>query len=236
MGESMRRNIVGCLWIALGCLATPVWGEPVLPQPSPTPLADYYQSALQAYLSGDLDHAVLLDSKALQADPQDKKAQALLSILISDQDAARKSVIWIGGNAPETAGERSPELPAPVTVVKEVHGAARPSVDGRKLAELENRVQTVAFLLQRDSFNQYRELNNNQTQTAKELEKVSQMLKDAGIGFRYANLLFPLVLLIACLALWNSWKARRELEKQLGLREPPELENERRKAARLHRR
>ncbi len=232
----MRRNIIGGLWIAWVCLAPFAWGEPVLPEPSPTPVADYYQSALQAYLSGDLDHAVLWDSKALQSDPQDRKAQALLSILISDQDAAKKSVIWIGGNAPETAGEKSPELQAPVTVVKEVHGALRPPVDGRKLAELENRVQTVAFLLQRDSFNQYRELNNNQTQMAKELEKVSQMLKDAGIGFRYANLLFLLVLVIACLALWNSWKARRELEKQLGLRERPEAENERRKAVRLHHR
>lgn len=120
---------------------------------------DYYQSALQAYLSGNFDQAILLDSKALQANAQDKKAQALLSILISEKDNANNTVIWIGGKPALVASPQNMEIPAPVTIIQEKKNnpVARPNtVDARKLAELETRVQTVAYLMERDSFSQYR--------------------------------------------------------------------------------
>src|SRR5580692_11669636 len=122
---------------------------------------DFYQSALQAYLSGDFDQAIFLDSKALQENSQDKKAQALLSILISEKDNANKTVIWIGGKPAIVESPQSPEVPAPVTLIQEktVPAPVHPATGSKKLAELEARVQTTAFLMERDSFSQYRELN-----------------------------------------------------------------------------
>ncbi len=38
-----------------------------------------------------------MDTKALQLNPTFPKAEGLLSILISEKDTARKTVIWIGG-------------------------------------------------------------------------------------------------------------------------------------------
>lgn len=61
---------------------------------------DLYQGALQAYLAGDFDQAILMDTKALQLNPQYPKAEGLLSILISEKDTAKKTVIWIGDNPP----------------------------------------------------------------------------------------------------------------------------------------
>ncbi len=179
---------------------------------------ELYQGALQAYLSGDFDQAILLDSRALQINPTFSKAQGLLSILISEKDTSRKTVIWIGGKpstvtqAPETAA------PAPVTILRERiinnNNSKAAKVDPQKLQELETRVQTVAFLLERDSFNQYRELTGAQVQTTKRLDEISQTLKEVGGGLNRGNWLFLLALIIASLALLNSWATRREMKKQ----------------------
>ena len=177
---------------------------------------DLYQGALQAYLAGDFDQAILMDTKALQINPKFTKAEGLLSILISEKDTARKTVIWIGGK-PATVEQAAPAPPpAPVTILKEriINNNGSPRVDNKKLAELESRVQTVAFLLERDSFNHYRELSGAQVQTTKRLDEISQSLRDVGRGLGISNALFLLALLIACLALWNSWRARQEIQKQ----------------------
>lgn len=179
---------------------------------------DLYQGALQAYLAGDLDQAILLDSKALQLNPQFQKAEALLSVLVSEKDTARKTVIWIGGK-PATV-EQAPALPppAPVTVLKErviTRTESAPRLDSQKLAELESRVQMVAFLLERDSFNQYHELAGAQAQSAKRLDEIAQSVKDMGRGMGLSNFLFLLALVVACLALWKSWRTSRELESRL---------------------
>ncbi len=172
---------------------------------------DLYQGALQAYLTGDFDQAILMDTKALQLNPTYPKAEGLLSILISEKDTARKTVIWIGGK-PATVEQAAPLPVAPITILKErIINGASPRVDNKKLAELESRVQTVAFLLERDSFNQYRELTASQVQTTKRLEEIALSLKSVQYG---NTLLFFLALIIACFALWNSWRTRQEVRKQ----------------------
>jgi hypothetical protein len=173
----------------------------------------YYQSALQAYLNGDMDQAILLDSKALQMNPQNQKAQALLTVLIGEKDTANKTVIWIGGK-PATI-EAAPVSQAPVTVVREKWSGARaPRMDEKKLQEVETRIQTIAFLLQRDSINQYKELTGAQVQTTSRLDEISFNIKEMRSGLNYGNLLFLLALIIACLALWNSWRTRQEMKRQ----------------------
>ncbi len=196
---------------------------------SSTP-TDYYQSALQAYLSGDFDQAILLDSKALQANSQDKKAQALLSILVSEKDNANKTVIWIGGRPAVVESPKGLEAPAPVTVIQEktIGVSARPKgVDDKKLAELEARVQTTAFLMERDSFNQYRELNGAQEATNKRLEEISLTLKDLGNGVQHSNFLFLLALVVSGAALLKSWKNGQDIKKQKATMGHPAATNER---------
>ncbi len=175
---------------------------------------DYYQSALQSYLTGDFDQAILWDSKALQVDPQDKKAGELLSLLISEKDTANKTVIWIGGKPTVVEQGAANAVPqAPVTLFKE-KVVRSPSADSQRLAELETRVQTVAFLMERDSFSQYRELSGAQAQTTKRLDDISFGLRDLGLGMRVSNILFVLALAVACLALWKSWKNGLEIKKR----------------------
>lgn len=69
----------------------------------------------------------------------------------------------------------------------------------------------MAFLLERDSFNQYRELTGNQIQTTKRLEEIAASIKTTGYG---NTLLFFLALIVACLAFWNSWRTRQEVRGQ----------------------
>jgi hypothetical protein len=200
---------------------------------------DYYQSALQAYLAGDFDQAILLDSKALQANPQDKKAEALLSILVSEKDTSNKTIIWIGGKPSVVEKDQtSPELQAPVTVFKEKtnQGITRPTGDNnKKLSELETRVQTVAFLLERDSFNQYRELNSAQIQTTKRLDDISLSLKEMGSGLKVSSFLFLLALVVAVIALWKSWKNGEDLKKQMRVLHPSSGSEERNRVVNIRR-
>ncbi len=192
-------------------LVTAVAAQTAQTVEAPKPVNDYYQSALQAYLTGDFDEAILWDSKALQVDPQDKKASALLSILVSEKDTANKTVIWIGGKPTVVENALANQVPqVPVTIYKDRTGRSA-AVESRKMQELETRVQTVAFLMERDSFNQYRELSGAQVQTNKNLEEISLNLKGLGFGMW---ILFILVLAVASLSLWKSWKNGEEIKRQ----------------------
>ncbi len=211
----MKRKgiVVASFWVI--CLISALAGAQEVDHP-PVPV-DNYQSALQAYLSGDFDQAILLDSKALQADSQDKKAQALLSILISEKDNANKTVIWIGGKPAIVEPPKSVDVPAPVTIIQEKTVPVGPpagSAGSKKLAELEARVQTTAFLMERDSFSQYRELSGAQIATNKRLEDISLTLKDLGNGVQHSNFLFLLALVLSAAALWKSWKNGQDIKKQ----------------------
>lgn len=173
---------------------------------------DLYPQALQAYLAGNYDQAILLDSRALQADPKDAKAQALLSILVSEKDKASQSVIWIGK---ENGGEPVPvSLPAPVTVTQEkteaVPVSKRPARKVLAMAELEARVNAVAFLLERDQNSQYRELKGAQVSAQKRLDEISSR---SLLG----NILLLLALLVAVAALWKSWQNGEEMRRRMSL-------------------
>lgn len=202
---------------------------------APKTANDYYQSALQAYLAGDFDQAILLDSKALQTDPQDKKAEALLSILVSEKDAANKTVIWIGGK-PTLAGNEpiNPVPQVPVTIFKDK--VSRPAgADSGKLKELEARIQTVAFLMERETFSQYRELSGAQVQTSRRLDDISLNLKGLGGWMWVSNILFLLTLAVSSLALWKSWKNGREIKRRMRTFHEPGRIEEKGKIIKIHR-
>ena len=180
--------------------------------------SDLYSPALQAYLAGNYDQAILLDSRALQADPQDPKAQALLSILVSEKDKANQSVIWIGKEGGTEMAAANPPVPvAAPAVVPPAQPVAPPapvkrSPKGQSMAELEARVNAVVFLLERDSNNQYRELTGAQANVQKRLDEIGGSLRSRAL---LEDVLFLLALLVAAGALWKSWRNERELRHQM---------------------
>lgn len=223
-----KLTLAGLIWF---------WGSALGAQTveAPKTVNDYYQSGLQSYLAGDFDQAILWDSKALQLDPQDKKAASLLSILVSEKDTANKTVIWIGGKPSLVQDVNpNPQPVAPVTIIKE-NAPRAVGTESRKLQELETRVQTVAFLMERDSFNQYRELSGAQAQTSKRLDDISFNLKGLGLGMWVSNILFILALAVAGLSLWKSWKNGVEIKKQMKNFHPPVYGSEKGQVLKIHR-
>lgn len=121
----------------------------------PPTAAGYYQQALESYLGGDYDQAILLDTKSLQVDPGSTKAKALLSVLVSEKETAGKTVIWIGGQ-PTLVEKKVPAAPPAPVIQREIIRTER--LDQAKLQELENRIQTVALLMEKGTAAQYAEL------------------------------------------------------------------------------
>jgi hypothetical protein len=199
--------------VLLRAQSVPVVPATVLPVQASTG-SDLYSQALQSYLAGNYDQAILFDSKALQTDPQDAKAQALLSLLVNEKDKANQTVIWIGK---ENVHEpMSVDLPAPVPGVQEKivdrSAPSRPSLKGQGMAELQARVSAVAFLLERDSNSQYRELTGAQNAVQKRLDEIDRSLHQATV---MSNIFFLLALLVALAALWKSWRNGQEIRHQM---------------------
>ena len=182
----------------------------------------YYQKAMEAYLAGEYDEAILMDTKALEANPQYTKANSLLQILISEKDMAGKTVIWIGGKpAPAVKGKAA----SPVIIVKKTV-AGLSEADKLKLQELEERVRVAGQLLGRETQGRFKELTDGQAlaakrltelgdaqdQTQKQVETLSRTLAQ-NKGNLFSNLLALLALLVAGTALFLETRSRRELER-----------------------
>jgi len=183
----------------------------------------FYQSALESYLSGDYEQAILLDSQALQANPGYKKAKALLDVLIQEKDRMKKSEIWL-------RGEDKLQVPLPKAAVpaRTRQVVVRQELDKEKLQELESRIQTVALLMERDTMDRYHELSDNQAQSATRLDNMAKSLADIeesekrasaemdrGFGWNY--FLSLLAILLSSWALWTSRQTRKEQERMKAL-------------------
>jgi len=183
----------------------------------------YYQKAMEAYLAGEYDEAILMDTKALDLNPHYTKANALLQILVSEKDMAGKTVIWIGGKP--SVVPQSKAAPERVMIVKKtVEGLSE--ADKMKLKELEERVQVVGQLLERESQTRYKELADGQVltskrltelgdvqdQTQKQLEDLKQTMAQ-NKGSIIPDLIALLALLVAGIALFLETRTRRELSR-----------------------
>lgn len=193
--------------IGLLTLMSPLagWAEPAESKSE----EDFYQSALQSYLNGDYDQAILMDSKALKINSKSEKAMALLTILASEQETVRKTNIWIGSDripAQAVARVASPmvHLRAKAQTPHTVTGG----VDSKKMAELEAKIQTIAVLMETDSDSRYKELGAAQVNTNDKLDQLVKKIPSSnGQGFRF--FLDLLAISLAGLAFWSSLKTRR---------------------------
>jgi hypothetical protein len=195
------------VWIAVVGLVLPLgsWAASAVK----TGASGYYQQALEAYLAGDYDQAILLDSRAIAADPKSVKATALLNVLVTEKDQAGKTVIWIGGKPAPVQKVEKKKSPAPVIIVKKfIQGLSQADQD--KLKELEDRVQTVGLLMEKESQGRFKVLTDGQVQTNQRLEEVEKSLSVKPKEPMAPSLISLLALLIACAALALGLKTRRD--------------------------
>jgi hypothetical protein len=147
---------------------------------------DAYQGALQAYLQGDFDQAILLDTRALQTDPENQKAADLLAVLIQEKEQNRKTEIWIGSGktvnpvfvgVPVISASPLPVAVAPPKVPKVVKKKVRQTptiqtaVDLAQKAALDSRLETILLLMGRNASEQYHELTSAQVDTFKKVNE-----------------------------------------------------------------
>ncbi len=210
----MRSKIIGFgLWLLLAPLLLAAG------QPGQRNADDYYETALQAYLLGDLDRAFSLDSKSLEMDPGHPKAKALFRVLTSERGWAQKTVIWIGGKSiamAKTEGlRRTGKQKTPIS----------PGPDQEKIKELERRIQVISLLVSADSQEKYLELRASQAQWSNRLEEIAGKSDDRAAvdqrhfgenerGFGILYFLSLLALIVSCIALWANLKTRKRLNDQ----------------------
>jgi hypothetical protein len=96
-------------------------------------------------------------------------------------------------------------------------------------------VQTTAFLMERDSFSQYRELTGAQVATNKRLEDIDLTLKDLENGVQHSDLLFLLALIVSGAALWKSWKNGQDIKNQKAMTGHPPSAHERERVVSIRR-
>lgn len=195
-----------------------LWGAipAVWPAPAGSVKAkDLYQEALDSYLSGNYDKAVLLDTQALQADPQDRKASELLNILVYEMKWAHQTDIWIGAQdsplSPKIPAATAPPPPGKPSLRKTFK--AGPAA----LSQLAAQIQVMNLLMARNAEEQAKMLKLAQGNEDGKWRDLSQRVAwlegqsptDELVPMR---ILCLLALLVAFIALVSSLKTQKELK------------------------
>src|SRR6185369_10092832 len=123
------------IWMA-GILLLPItlWAQTA-------PADNLYPQALEAYLSGDVDQAILIDTKALQANPKDLKATNLLDLLAQEKSRSAQSVIWIGSEA--SLAKQTAQTPPAVEPATKIVRTRYLKADTSQIEQLEGEVKTL---------------------------------------------------------------------------------------------
>jgi len=182
-----------------------------------------YQGALEAYLSGHYEEAILMDSQALDINSHYKKAQSLLDVLIKEKEKANKTEIWLRGE-----DQVKVPVPIPSSITRTQRVIINHEIDKEKLKELESRIQTVALLMERDSVDRFHELSDGQAQNNTRLDTIAKTMGDMGEankkleaemdkGFGWNYFFSLLAILLSSWALWTSHRTQKEQQRQLGL-------------------
>jgi|GEM_PF-1769445 len=207
-----------------------------------------YQGALKAYLEGDFDRAILLDTRAIQMDMKNKKAADLLTVLVQEKEQNHKTEIWIGSDrVVNPLQSLAPILPPTIPVVRH---SSKPSTHAKvssktglpakvtDAGELEGRVETLLLLMGRNASDQYQELTSAQVDTMKKVEanqgqiqrlqdEINRRLESGDNRFNWLVGFQWLALIVALLALSIAYRARLEVRRlRLALEGTPHLGGE----------
>lgn len=150
-----------------------------------------YHKALDAYLIGDYDEAILHAARALQVEPNFKRAAELLSTLIAEKEELGKKEVWIGRR-----GESSPSKTAPMTVrvteaasdehawlweelhlLRDLITRLEQATSTPGMEDLERRLTVAVGLLMRHTTYQYDALRGEQQSMKNRLERLEQQGK-----------------------------------------------------------
>jgi hypothetical protein len=175
-----------------------------------------YQQALDTYLNGDYDQAILLAAKSVEIDPKNQKAQNLLMLLTNEKKDIGNYEIWLSTHTsnnltttPVIAPVMSPVLTNtsddPIAnVEKRFNGFYSAQI--RENGQFQGQIQAVSDLLRENSNHQYDELRKSQTDLMSEMESASRS-SERNLWILYI-LCFSSMLLSAC-ALWSIGRNSR---------------------------
>ena len=177
-----------------------------------------YRQALDTYLNGDYDQAILLAAKSVEADPKNQKAENLLLLLTNEKKDIGNYEIWLsthpsaklpGDSGLLTASEPppsgSPAGPDEIGAVQKrlnIFYAAQTRENG----QFEGQIQAVSELLRENSNHQYDELRKSQVDLLNEMENASRG-NERNLWILYL-LCFGSMFLSAC-ALWSIGRHSR---------------------------
>jgi TolA-binding protein len=141
-----------------------------------------YQQALDTYLTGDYDQAILLAAKAVQADPQNQKAQNLLTLLTNEKKDIGKYEIWLSSGQDKTAPAPSASAPdaSDAKGFQEQIQKVQRHFDNfyvaqtRENGQFQGQIQAVSELLRENSDHQYDELRKSQTDLIQSVQAISE--------------------------------------------------------------
>jgi len=161
-------------------------GDCQTPASAPTPGAvtgdSLYQQALDTYLNGDYDQAILLAAKSVQADPKNQKAQNLLTLLTNEKKDIGKYEIWLSNQAAKTAGPIDDSANAGLAAsgvqdqIQKVqqHFNYFYTAQTRENGQFQGQIQAVSELLRENSNHQYDELRKSQNDLIGQVQVISQ--------------------------------------------------------------
>ncbi|HEY5037534.1 MAG TPA: hypothetical protein VIJ93_00520 [bacterium] len=143
---------------------------------------DFYHQALNAYLDGNYDQAIVLTAQSLGEEPSYAKSKNLLSILTVEKDQEGKTVIWLAGKPsiviPTPIAQNSRIFQEPSGLEKQVQTLQKRlgnfyTSQTYKNAETNSQIQVIQELIKNSSKNEYEELKISQLQIYKQLERIA---------------------------------------------------------------
>jgi TolA-binding protein len=175
-----------------------------------------YQQALDTYLNGDYDQAILLAAKSVEEDPQNQKAQNLLTLLTNEKKDIGKYEIWLSTRADKAGAPMDDSAGANTGALTngfqdqmqkvQQHFNAFYTTQTRENGQFQGQIQAVSELLRENSNQQYDELRKSQNDLVQQLQIISRG-HDRSLWILYVLCLMSM--LLSFCALWAMLRRPR---------------------------
>jgi hypothetical protein len=202
----IRKFIFLCLVSVVGGAALSLNAQTAGPAPTPTAAEGFYHQAMNAYLDGNYDQAIVFTAQSLQADPNFDKSKNLLTVLTTEKENEGKTVIWLAGKPVVVAAPRVP-LPVDESGIEESFRKLQArfnnyaDAQARKNNQTDGQIQVIQELVQSSTSNGYEDLKKSQGELYKELQKDEA---DRSQDLRFLYILCSLSVLFSVAAIWKK--------------------------------
>ncbi|MGH7738954.1 MAG: hypothetical protein ACREL1_02290 [bacterium] len=183
------------------------------------PNKSLYQQALDTYLNGDYDQAILLAAQSVEADPQDQKSRDLLTLLTKEKKEIGASEIWLPSQAVKHSGlmvNPVPALPAPVrskAVRRQIEKIQQRFNDfyvnqAQENGLFQGQILAVSELLRENANHQYDELRKSQNDLIQQIQAMNVS------NTRSLWILYVLCFVSMLLSLSTFWALSRRVKRR----------------------